>query len=204
MWGRAKVWKFLNDLTHLWVSCFQLIIYKAGPELPNCSEEDVCHEIRILAKMFGVKDNMKSSASRGNLGDVAGLPEHEKIRLESLPNELLVKIFSYLPTKDLLQNVALVSKRFYDLSKDSGAHVVVQLPRRNVRSGKIKKFLVGKNHIESVDMAFNFFEREECIQIFCFCVQIAYRWFKCFFPVFIWIFKVIHSISFSKDYGTYQ
>ena len=37
---------------------------------------------------------------------------------ESLPNECLLKIMSFLSNYDVLRNVAGVSKRFYELSQD--------------------------------------------------------------------------------------
>ena len=44
--------------------------------------------------------------------------EHLIRSLESLPNECLLKIMSYLSNYDVLRNVAGVSKRFYELSQD--------------------------------------------------------------------------------------
>ena len=44
--------------------------------------------------------------------------EHLIRSLESLPNECLLKIMSYLSNYDVFQNVAGVSKRFLELSED--------------------------------------------------------------------------------------
>ena len=71
--------------------------------------------------------------------------------ITDLPDELLVKIFTYVRTSDLLQNVAKVSKRFNRLSQDPGAHVSVQLLHCSDRNSRqVTKFLKGKNQIEKV------------------------------------------------------
>ena len=44
-----------------------------------------------------------------------------------LPVEIQLEVLSLLPTKDILQNVALVSKRFYKFSKDVNVHINVQV-----------------------------------------------------------------------------
>ena len=38
--------------------------------------------------------------------------------LQDLPDELLLKIFGFLSTHDILQNIALVCRNFYRLSQD--------------------------------------------------------------------------------------
>jgi hypothetical protein len=65
-----------------------------------------------------------------NLEEVKSKRSKKKVELcglESLPDEVLVKILSHLSTRDILQNVALVSKRFKSLSEDHGAHIIVSL-----------------------------------------------------------------------------
>jgi hypothetical protein len=64
----------------------------------------------------------------------------ERCGLESLPDEVIVKIISHLSTRDLIQNVALVSKRFKSLSEDHGAHIIVNLDS-NVRVKGAVRFL---------------------------------------------------------------
>jgi hypothetical protein len=51
-------------------------------------------------------------------------------RLSLFPPEVLIKIFQYLPTGDLLLNVARVSKKFSKLTKDPAVHCQVSIPRR--------------------------------------------------------------------------
>jgi len=53
--------------------------------------------------------------------------QRSTISINDLPNELLVKIFSNISTFGLLLNVALVSKRFYELTKNPEVHRVVTL-----------------------------------------------------------------------------
>ena len=37
----------------------------------------------------------------------------------NLPNEILLRIFRFVPTYDLLKNLALVNNRFYELTKNN-------------------------------------------------------------------------------------
>ena len=47
--------------------------------------------------------------------------------ISNLPDELLVKIFSHLTTQDLLQNLALVNKKFNQISMDANSLKVIAL-----------------------------------------------------------------------------
>ena len=53
--------------------------------------------------------------------------EPHTTNLCSLPNEILCHILAYLPTRDVLTNVALVSTRFRDLAKNPSVHQVVRV-----------------------------------------------------------------------------
>ena len=48
------------------------------------------------------------------------------LNIGALPPEVLSKILSWLPTNDLLENAALVSKQFHDLTKTPFAHIKVR------------------------------------------------------------------------------
>jgi len=74
-----------------------------------------------------------------------------QVGLASLPEELLVKIFSYLPTVDLHTTVSRVSKLFHRISQDPGANIAVQITR------------LEWNH-EQVDHMLQFLERQTNIQ----------------------------------------
>ena len=50
-----------------------------------------------------------------------------KPTINTLPMELLLDILSYLPTYDVLRNVALVSKKFYESSQSPFVHKIVTL-----------------------------------------------------------------------------
>ena len=45
--------------------------------------------------------------------------------MRGLPNEILMRILAYLPTRDLLLNVARVSKIFYELTLCSNQSVTL-------------------------------------------------------------------------------
>ena len=61
-----------------------------------------------------------------------------KPTINTLPTELLTKILSYLPTYDVLHNVALVSKKFNESSQSPFVHQIVTL---KVVSYKSRPFL---------------------------------------------------------------
>ena len=46
------------------------------------------------------------------------IAKKRKLEGQKLPNELWLKIMNYLTTRDLINNVALVCKKFYNLAKD--------------------------------------------------------------------------------------
>jgi hypothetical protein len=78
----------------------------------------------------------------------------ERPTINDLPDEVLVRILSHLPTRDLLLNISLVSWRFNRLSKDREANKSVSLPTCNwlYYQHQIEHFLEGKNNIEHVEV----------------------------------------------------
>ena len=89
----------------------QVILAKAvfhtdsQPSMPQAS----------LAQVVHLEDSQPSNS------------EPKKIHLFDLPNEILCHILSFLPTTEILTNVALVSTRFCDLAKDPSVHKVVRV-----------------------------------------------------------------------------
>ena len=85
---------------------------------------------------------------------------HSKNGITRLPNEILLKIFSYVETNDLVKQVSLVSKRFNHLSKDPSAYVSLHLNgQENFTSGKFdfkktQEFLAGKDRIQEVHIPY--------------------------------------------------
>ena len=53
------------------------------------------------------------------------------VNILDLPNEILAKILTLLPQKDILQNVALVCKRFLEVSRLQGVLPIIQMPMRS-------------------------------------------------------------------------
>ena len=68
--------------------------------------------------------------------------------INTIPNEILVKILSYLPTTDLLLNVSKVSKRFYELTKNPLAHLTVTFDNP---AFKVHQFLTENDQIENLN-----------------------------------------------------
>ena len=62
------------------------------------------------------------------------------ITFSTLPTEILLKILSYVPTQDLLINVALVSRPLSSLTKDPDAHLSVSMPY-NVQVDRAQEFI---------------------------------------------------------------
>jgi hypothetical protein len=109
---------------------------------------------------FGIKSlPNKETEEASNVAEVDTEPLEKTVGIESLPDELLIKILSHIPTRDLLQNVALVSKRFETLSKDRGAHIVVNLDfdivvncekNENEEKFELKQFLEKATFLEEL------------------------------------------------------
>ncbi len=57
--------------------------------------------------------------------NLKNIPDQQLVFIDDLPDEVLLRILSYLPTSDLVLNMSLVSKRFNRLSKDREAHTSV-------------------------------------------------------------------------------
>ena len=104
--------------------------------------------------------------------------------LESLPNECLLKIMSYLSNYDVLRNVAVVSKRFHNLSQDK--HLIRKIvvdseTWTKIQEGKYYEELLKiiKNSVKLTFLSFNFGQtgkkelnfqgtkEELCDQFFC-------------------------------------
>ena len=89
----------------------------------NSKEEPVAKrrrlEQQIIQNQLQVIENLRTEiASIKNKGIQEFENQVKQKNLESLPNECLLKIMSYLSNYDVLRNVAGVSKRFYELSQD--------------------------------------------------------------------------------------
>ena len=67
-------------------------------------------------------------------------------KLTSLPDEILLKILSFVPTYDLVQNVARVSKHFHRLTRDADAHVAITFTN-HVNTDKVVAFLKNKRKV---------------------------------------------------------
>jgi hypothetical protein len=82
---------------------------------------------------------------------------HPDLGIAKLPNEILLKIFSYVPTIDLIRNVSQVSQSFKQLSKDPLSHVALHLDDFELTATdfrNFKQFLKGKYSIQEVYLPF--------------------------------------------------
>ena len=92
----------------------------------------------------------------------------EKSAIEKFPDEILLKIFRYLSTYDILRNVAPVCHRFYDISQDSTLLQEIdlkfqkfdQIMAKNAcyairRSTSLKKLILDDGNRDSESWSFN-------------------------------------------------
>jgi hypothetical protein len=87
----------------------------------KCSSERECDDFEDVAYALQLKISKTKEHHQQK-------PDPEPIITElPLPIEIQMKIFSYLPTPDLLKNVSLVSKPFRDLVKEPKVHINVSL-----------------------------------------------------------------------------
>ena len=82
-----------------------------------------------------------------------GLPSAQAagLTLDQFPDELLVLIFSFVSTHDLLRNVATVCSRFERITRDPGAHVRVSIPF-DIDMRGAAMFLLQMDKIESLEI----------------------------------------------------
>ena len=75
----------------------------------------------------------------------------QESKIFTLPNEILIKIMSYIPTRHLLVNVARVSRMFYMLSREPMVHSHVTF-MDNVDERSANKFLCHNLCIKEVNL----------------------------------------------------
>ena len=91
------------------------------------------------------------ASSNHGLADCCSRTEATGLTLDQFPDELLVLIFSFVPTYDLLRNVAPVSRRFERLARDQSAHIRITLPfDLDMRGASL--FLMQMKKIESLEI----------------------------------------------------
>ncbi len=134
--------------------------------LSEVSNEEVCSIVefiyagevtvqsKVLERFFEIATNLSLKISEiVTESQQSSLDQEEEEKAPknvfSLPSEILGKIFSYIPTHYLLQNVALVSKYFNQLTKLPKAHINVTL-KACVNKDGAAKFLENKTLIRQL------------------------------------------------------
>jgi len=64
------------------------------------------------------EDGPVSKRRRIQMNSESVMISMEDLNLPNLPNEIWIKILEYLSTKDILRNMAPVSRRFHQISQD--------------------------------------------------------------------------------------
>ena len=92
----------------------------------------------MMSNLFPLTDNVEAKPSNMKLDcQDLNFPVVDPRQLSDLPNEILMKILALVPTGDLLQNVARVSKRFHDITRQPALHVDVHLNHRCDQNGAV-------------------------------------------------------------------
>lgn len=85
--------------------------------------------------------------------------ESPSTNIFSLPSEILLKIFSYLTTRELVASLPLVSKQFNELVKSPEVHTAFHWQSgKTPISEELKRFLEGKNQIRNIQLYFSSFK----------------------------------------------
>ena len=87
-------------------------------EPPNASEQIIQLQKQVIERQEKELESFRAEIVRKSKRIQELEDQIKQESLESLPNECLWKIMSYLSNHDLLRNIAPVSKRFYKLSQD--------------------------------------------------------------------------------------
>ena len=85
----------------------------------------------------------------------------QKLKIEGAPRakrllmpEILTKIFGNLPTEDLMKNVALVSKQFYELTKDFQVPLTCEIAYHKRKDSYIEGMLTRAHQIKKLHLGF--------------------------------------------------
>ena len=89
-------------------------------EPPNAAEQIIQNQQQVIERQEKelVRKSKRIQELEDQIQGFLNCAEIKRESLESLPNECLLKIMSYLSNHDVLRNIAPVSKRFYKLSQD--------------------------------------------------------------------------------------
>ena len=74
------------------------------------------------------------------------------------PDEIYLRIFSYLSTNDILENIALVCHEFYRLSKDSQIIKEIKFQEKVIKSYGLRKKKKNKNPSQNLKLPRPFFK----------------------------------------------
>ena len=88
-------------------------------------------------RKYSVEDDYPENFAReANLRAVAS-PGRDPLVIDHLGNELVIKVFSYLPTRDLLRAVCRVNRKWYKLSRapELWRHVVLDVNKLRLKEG---------------------------------------------------------------------
>ena len=93
--------------------------------------ENFAREVQTVVKSSGV-----ALQGEANLRAVAS-PGRDPLVIDHLGNELVIKVFSYLPTRDLLRAVCRVNRKWYKLSRapELWRHVVLDVNKLRLKEG---------------------------------------------------------------------
>jgi hypothetical protein len=114
--------------------------------------------------------------------------------LDTLPNEILLKILSFLPQCDLIHSVSVLSKRFHDLSKDRSLRLTTSLYNQGNYIASAPEFLNSRFH--QIDSFNIYFTPPEYLKIDSF----DSNFIQYFEQMQILVFNLVYNTPLSHNY----
>jgi hypothetical protein len=97
------------------------LMYKGEVTIPKKDSEQFVNICKKFSIILDSVPTIEEKSIQTNEPIVTFEPKPNK-NINDLPLEIILKILSYLPTSDLLLNVACVSKSFNKLTHNPGVH----------------------------------------------------------------------------------
>jgi len=97
------------------------LMYKGEVTIPKKDSEEFVKICKKFSIFLDSVPTIEEKSIQTNEPIVTFKPKPNK-NINDLPLEIILKILSYLPTSDLLLNVACVSKSFNKLTHNPGVH----------------------------------------------------------------------------------
>ena len=123
-------------------------VYTGRTKIEESNNESKFFELAEKLKIEGLPIREIKSKKRSN-SDVDKEPpkrlKKEFTEITDLPPEILIKILSHIPTKQLVRHVGLVSRQMNELSKDSGVGISVTF-YQGIKPERVEDIFKNRSH----------------------------------------------------------